>query len=93
MGIIDSCGFIRYLFLLALVGISPALAAAEVNLYSARQEALIKPLLDRFTANTGTQVNLVSGEPDALLQRLKSEGKNSPADLFLTIDVGRLLRA
>jgi iron(III) transport system substrate-binding protein len=93
MGIIDSCGFIRYLLLLALVAISPALAAAEVNLYSARQEALIKPLLDRFTAKTGIVVNLVSGEPDALLQRLKSEGKNSPADLFLTTDVGRLLRA
>ncbi|HEX2245179.1 MAG TPA: Fe(3+) ABC transporter substrate-binding protein [Gammaproteobacteria bacterium] len=93
MGIIDSCGFIRYLLLLALVAISPALAAAEVNLYSARQEALIKPLLDRFTAKTGIVGNLVSGEPDALLQRLKSEGKNSPADLFLTTDVGRLLRA
>jgi iron(III) transport system substrate-binding protein len=93
MGTIDSCGFIRHLLLLALVATSPALAAAEVNLYSARQEALIKPLLDRFTAKTGIVVNLVSGEPDALLQRLKSEGKNSPADLFLTVDVGRLLRA
>jgi iron(III) transport system substrate-binding protein len=93
MRIVDSCGFMRHLLLLALVTISPALAAAEVNLYSARQEALIKPLLDRFTAKTGIVVNLVSGEPDALLQRLKSEGKNSPADLFLTVDVGRLLRA
>lgn len=83
----------RQLILFACLVSSSALLASEVNLYSARQEALIKPLLDRFTAKTGTEVNLVSGEPDALLQRLKSEGKNSPADLLLTVDVGRLLRA
>jgi len=67
-----------------------ALAAAEVNLYSARQEALIKPLLDQFTAATGIKVNLVSAKADALLQRLKSEGRNSPADVLLTVDAGNL---
>ncbi|MEW6648247.1 MAG: Fe(3+) ABC transporter substrate-binding protein [Pseudomonadota bacterium] len=67
-----------------------ALAAAEVNLYSARQEALIKPLLDTFTAETGIKVNLVSAKADALLQRLKSEGRNSPADVLLTVDAGNL---
>ncbi len=65
----------------------------EVNLYSARQESLIKPLLDRFTAETGVKVNLVTGRADALLQRLQSEGDNSPADLLLTVDAGRLHRA
>lgn len=70
----------------------PALAA-EVNLYSARQENLIKPLLERFTEQTGIEVNLVTGKADALLQRLKSEGRNSPADLLLTTDAGRLHRA
>jgi iron(III) transport system substrate-binding protein len=70
-----------------------ALAAGEVNLYSARKEALIKPLLDRFTAQTGIQVNLITGKADALLQRLQSEGRNTPADLFITTDAGRLHRA
>ena len=65
----------------------------EVNLYSARKEDLIKPLLDRFTEETGIQVNLVTGNADALLARLKSEGINTPADLLLTVDAGNLHRA
>ncbi len=67
--------------------------STELNIYSARQEHLLKPLLEKFTANTGIKVNLVSGRADALLQRLESEGKNSPADLFFTTDAGRLHRA
>lgn len=67
--------------------------AAEVNVYSARKEALIKPLLDQFTSESGIKVNLVTGKADALLKRLKSEGANSPADLFITTDAGRLHRA
>ncbi|RBP49637.1 Fe(3+) ABC transporter substrate-binding protein [Arenicella xantha] len=66
---------------------------AEVNLYSARKEALIKPLLDAFTAETGITVNIISGKDDALLERIKSEGLNSPADLLITTDAGRLHRA
>jgi iron(III) transport system substrate-binding protein len=71
----------------------PAIASEEVNLYSARKEELIKPLLDRFTNSTGIKVNLVTGKADALLKRLESEGRNTPADLLLTVDVGRLYRA
>ncbi len=71
----------------------PLLASGEVNLYSARKEELIKPLLDKFTASSGIKVNLVTGKEDALLERLKSEGRNSPADLLLTTDAGRLHRA
>lgn len=67
--------------------------AQQVNLYSARKEALIKPLLDKFTQQTGISVNLVTGNADNLITRLKSEGKYSPADLLLTTDVGRLYRA
>ena len=70
-----------------------AALAAEVNVYSARQEVLIEPLLDAFSAETGIAVNLVSGEADALLQRLEREGANSPADVLLTVDAGRLVRA
>lgn len=65
----------------------------EVNLYSARKEALIKPLLDAFTADTGIKVNIISSKADALLERIESEGINSPADVLLTTDAGRLYRA
>lgn len=88
----------RSLLLGALVGAAllhgpAAVAAEEVNLYSARKEALIKPLLDRFTEQTGIRVNLMTGDADALLKRLVSEGANSPADLLITTDAGRLHRA
>lgn len=81
-----------------LLGLSACILAGpvageEVNLYSARKENLIKPLLERFTEETGIEVNLVTGKADALLQRLKSEGRNTPADLLLTTDAGRLYRA
>ena len=65
----------------------------EVNIYSARQEALIKPLLDKFSEKTAVKVNLVTGKGDALLTRLINEGENSPADILLTVDAGRLYRA
>jgi iron(III) transport system substrate-binding protein len=79
--------------LMVLLAASPALAQGEVNIYSARQEVLIKPLLDQFTAATGIKVNLVAGNADALVQRLQSEGRNSPADVLLTVDAGNLNRA
>lgn len=72
---------------------SPLVLAEQVNLYSARKEALIKPLLDKFTEETGISVNLVTGKADNLITRLAKEGKYSPADLLLTTDVGRLYRA
>ena len=67
--------------------------AEEVNVYSGRKEALIKPLFDDFTEQTGIRVNLVTGKADALITRLELEGENSPADLLLTVDAGRLYRA
>lgn len=80
--------------LLAAVPFPPAAVAdSEVNVYSARKEALIKPLLDRFTEQTGITVNLVTGKADALLKRLESEGANTPADVLITVDAGRLHRA
>ena len=79
----------------AILAVAPteSVIADEVNIYSARQESLIKPILDRFTEKTGIKVNMVTGKGDALLTRLKSEGMNSPADLLLTVDAGRLYRA
>ena len=70
-----------------------AQASSEVNVYSARKEALIKPLLDKFEQSTGITVNLITGKADALLQRIRIEGKASPADIFITVDAGRLQRA
>jgi len=64
--------------------------AAEVNVYSARKEALIQPVLAQFTAATGVKVNLITGEADALLSRIESEAELSPADVIVTTDVGRL---
>ncbi|HSG53454.1 MAG TPA: Fe(3+) ABC transporter substrate-binding protein [Rheinheimera sp.] len=68
-------------------------SAAEVNVYSARQEELIKPLLDKFSSDTGIKVNLITGKPDELISRMVSEGRNSPADVLVSTDVGRLYRA
>ena len=80
--------------LTALAALSPGGGRAEeVNIYSARQEHLMRPLLDAFTKKTGIAVNLVSAGDDALIERLKSEGPNGPADILLTADVGRLIRA
>lgn len=70
-----------------------ALASNEVNLYSARKEKLIKPILDDFTKETGIKVNLLTGKADALLKRIQTEGEYTKADLFITVDAGRLQRA
>jgi len=65
----------------------------QLNIYSARNEALIKPLLDQFAAQHDVTINLVTGKADALLARAKSEGRFSPVDIIITTDVGRLSRA
>jgi iron(III) transport system substrate-binding protein len=69
----------------------PTLASAqgEVNLYTYREQKLIQPLLDAFTKDTGIKVNVVSAS-SGLEQRIKTEGANSPADVLLTVDIGRL---
>lgn len=84
---------IAALFMAVAAGTGVAAAPQDVNVYSARQENLIKPLLDRFTQETGVRVHLVTGKADALLKRLEAEGMNSPADIFITTDAGRLHRA
>lgn len=82
-----------FLFAISSLFLSTHLFASEVNVYSARKEALIKPVLDKFTAQTGVEVNLITGKADALISRISSEGKFSPADVLLTTDAGRLVRA
>ena len=77
---------------LALSQFSYALAN-ELVVYSARKEHLIKPLFEEYQKQTGTEVKYLTGKAPALLQRLKAEGKNSPADLLITVDAGNLWHA
>lgn len=66
-----------------------AVSAAEVNVYSYRQAVLVQPLFDAFTKETGVKVNVVFAKT-GLIKRLQAEGRNSPADLVFTVDIGRL---
>lgn len=84
---------LKHLVIAALLITSMSAMASEVNVYSGRKEKLIKPLLDRFTEQTGIETNLVTAKADKLLTRLRNEGRNSPADVFITVDAGRLYRA
>lgn len=65
----------------------------EVNLYSSRHYNTDDALYETFTDLTGIRVNLLEGKADELLARLESEGANSPADVFMTVDAGMLWRA
>lgn len=77
----------------ALAALSlPARASDVVNVYSYRQPALIDPLFAAFSEKTGIQVRTVFAE-SGLIERLAQEGRNSPADVLLTADVGRLVEA
>ncbi len=73
-------------------GIAQAQAAGEVNVYTLRQPQLITPLFDAFTKETGIKVNVIFAK-DGLAERIAAEGANSPADLFLTADIGNLTDA
>ncbi|MGB3865820.1 MAG: extracellular solute-binding protein [Xanthobacteraceae bacterium] len=77
--------------MLALAGVSTAAVAdsGEVNVYTYRETKLIQPLFAAFTADTGIKVNIVSAS-SGLEQRIKAEGANSPADVMLTVDIGRI---
>jgi iron(III) transport system substrate-binding protein len=79
-------------FTTALLISSAAQATEAVNVYSYRQPSLIEPLLKAFTRETGIAVNLIFAEK-GLIERMVQEGANSPADVLLTADVGRLVEA
>lgn len=76
-------------FCLSLNAMAPA-HAAEVVVYSARNEQLIKPLFDAYTKETGTAVKFVTDKEGPLLERLKAEAANTPADMLITVDAGNL---
>ncbi|KZB73079.1 MULTISPECIES: Fe(3+) ABC transporter substrate-binding protein [Thalassospira] len=66
--------------------------AQEVNVYSLRQAFLVEPLFEKFTAETGIDVNVIFAEK-GLVERIKQEGANSPADILMTVDISRIQQA
>jgi iron(III) transport system substrate-binding protein len=89
--VLNSLGFLTLIS--SLLASTSLLAKGEVNVYSARKESLIAPALEAFSKDNDVVVNLITGSADALLSRLKAEGDASPADVFITVDAGRLFRA
>ena len=79
-------------FLVNLMAMFAAVTANadEIVVYSARNEQLIKPLFDAYTAATGTQIKFITDKEGPLLEKLKAEGKDSPADMLITVDAGNL---
>ncbi len=71
---------------------APAFADGEVNIYSYRQPDLIQPLLEEFEKETGIQTNVLFLDK-GLVERIRAEGANSPADVILTVDISRLTEA
>ena len=90
--------FRRALPALALLFALPGLAAAqprggEVAVYSARHYDTDRRLYDAFTRETGIRIRLIEGDADQLVERIRNEGANSPADVLITVDAARLARA
>ncbi|MBW8269771.1 Fe(3+) ABC transporter substrate-binding protein [Caldovatus aquaticus] len=94
----------RRLVLLAAIGATAALVPAaagraqqggggEVAVYSARHYDTDRQLYEAFTRETGIRVRLIEGDADQLIARIRSEGRNSPADVLITVDAARLARA
>ena len=70
----------------------PSAAEGVVNVYSNREPGLYSATLDEFTKATGIKVNAIFSE-QGLAERIKAEGENSPADVLITVDIGRLQEA
>ena len=75
------------------IGLSSFAQAEEVVVYSARNEQLIKPLFDAYTKQTGVQIKFVTDKEGPLMERLKAEAANTPADMLITVDAGNLWQA
>ena len=71
----------------------PTATSLELNIYSARHYDTDLALYDKFTEETGIAINLIEGDSDELIARIEREGVQSPADLLITVDAGRLWRA
>ena len=81
---------------LAITSAFPLAATAQqkvLNLYSSRHYQTDEALYSNFEKATGIKINRIEGLEDPLLERMKSEGDKSPADVLITVDMGRLLKA
>lgn len=76
-----------------LLAASAQAADTELNLYTARHYQTDEALYTNFTKKTGIKVNRIEGKEDELLERIRNEGANSPADIFITVDASRLAKA
>ncbi|MHB1077105.1 extracellular solute-binding protein [Thiobacillus sp.] len=85
--------FPRLIAALLLTAVALPAAAEDVVVYSARNEQLIKPLFDAYTRDTGVQIKFITDKEGPLMARLKAEGRNTPADMLLTVDAGNLWQA
>lgn len=81
------------LFAASLAALPAAAQERTLNLYSARHYQTDEALYANFTRQTGIRINRIEGKEDELLERLKNEGANSPADVFITVDAARLAQA
>jgi iron(III) transport system substrate-binding protein len=95
---ISSRKVFTWFVLVATLVLAPAIGEAVaqekvLNLYTARHYATDEAFYTGYTKATGIKINRIEGGEDALFERIKSEGANSPADVFLTVDVARLWRA
>lgn len=79
--------------LFSLVFLARTAFSQELSVYSARKEHLIKSVFDRYTKETGVKIRYITDKAPVLLQRLKAEGDNTPADLLITVDAGNLWHA
>ncbi|ANQ85369.1 putative iron transport system substrate-binding protein [Azoarcus olearius] len=78
---------------LGLAALSANAADTELNLYSARHYQTDEALYSNFTKLTGIKINRIEAKEDELLERVRNEGANSPADVFITVDASRLAKA
>ncbi len=81
------------MFAAVLAAFAGQAMAEDVVVYSARAEQLVKPIIEAYKKETGVNVKLVSDKEGPLMERLRAEGRNSPADLLLTVDAGNLWQA
>ena len=73
--------------------IAPGVSAETLVVYSARNEQLVKPIFEAYTRETGVEVDFATGDAAMLIERLSAEGRNTPADLLMTVDAGELWHA
>lgn len=83
----------RLSLIVASLAFSSIAAAETLTIYSARNEQLIKPLFEAYTKETGVQIKYITDKEGPLLEKLRAEGANTPADVLITVDAGNLWQA